>query len=190
MAPIPNWLEQEINDYFIVPITTIPKTVLDIGANIGAFALRAHREWPVAKVICYEPMPFNIEQLRQNTSTDWCLVESCAVSATSGEKDIYVGDMFVTGGFTKGVRQTNQRIRVQCIAASSLPSCDLLKIDTEGSEMEILQNVDLKNTKVIMLEHHSIGDAATIKQMLRKEFQLVHDESDREVGTEIFFRLA
>lgn len=187
---IPDWLQQEINDYFAVPIRSIPKTVLDIGANIGAFALRAHREWPAAKVICFEPMPFNIELLRQNTSTDWCLVEPCAVQATSGERDIYVGDMFVTGGFTKGARQTSQTIRVQCIAASSLPSCDLLKIDTEGSEVEILQNVNLKSTQVVMLEHHSMGDAAVIKQMLGKEFQLVHDESNREIGTEIFFRLA
>jgi hypothetical protein len=97
--------------------------------------------------------------------------------------------MFVTGGFVKGVRQTGETIRVQCIAASSLPSCDLLKIDTEGSEVEILKNLDLKNTLVIMLEHHNIGDAAVIKQMLGKEFQLVHDESEREIGTEIFFRL-
>ena len=85
---------------------------------------------------------------------------------------MYVGDMFVTGGFTKGVRQTGETIRVQCIAASSLPSCELLKIDTEGSEVEILQNADLKNTQVVMLEHHSIGDAAVIKQMLCKEFSL------------------
>lgn len=57
---IPDWLSQEVNDYFAVPIRSIPKTVLDIGANIGAFALRAHYEWPAAKVICFEPMPFNI----------------------------------------------------------------------------------------------------------------------------------
>lgn len=128
-------------------------------------------------------MPFDIEQLRQNTSTDWCLVEFCAVSATSGEKDVYVGDMFVTGGFTKGARQTNQRIRVQCI----LPAVYLLAIFSRLMPkvvMEILQNIDLQNTKVIMLERHSIEDAATIKQMLRKEFQLAHDESDREVGAE------
>jgi FkbM family methyltransferase len=186
---IPDWLHKEVNDYFIVPIKSAPKTVLDIGANIGAFALRAHHEWPAAKVICFEPMPFNIELLRQNTSPDWCVAEPYAVQAISGEKDIYVGDMFVTGGFVKGVRQTGETIRVQCIAASSLPSCDLLKIDTEGSEVEILQNLDLKNTQVVMLEHHNIGDAAVIKQMLGKEFQLVHDESEREIGTEIFFRL-
>lgn len=57
---IPDWLSQEVNDYFAVPIRSIPKTVLDIGANIGAFALRSHYEWPAAKVICFEPMPFNI----------------------------------------------------------------------------------------------------------------------------------
>lgn len=186
---IPDWLHQEVNDYFIIPIKSAPKTVLDIGANIGAFALRAHHEWPAAKVTCFEPMPFNINMLRQNTSPDWCIIEPYAVQKTSDERDIYVGDMFVTSGFTKGARQTGQTMRVQCIAAGSLPSCDLLKIDTEGSEVEILQNINLKNTQVIMLEHHSIEDALLIKKMLCNEFQLVHDESDREIGTEIFFRL-
>ena len=217
--PIPQWLHREVGEYFVVPLAIKPATVLDIGANIGAFAVRAHAEWPAARVICYEPMPFNLDQLRQNVGHKWCEVIPCAVRAHAGEADIYVGDMFVTGGFTKGQRQTGASIRVNCVAASALPSCDLVKIDTEGCEVEILENLDLSQTQVIMLEHHSQRDAATIKQMLtgkgtgnreqgtgnreqgtgnreqgtgnrdcEQVFTLVHDESDRAVGTMIFVR--
>jgi FkbM family methyltransferase len=184
---IPEWLQREVDDYFVVSIETAPTTVLDIGANIGAFALRAHQEWPNAKVFCYEPMPFNVVRLRQNVDQEWCTVEPSAVRAKAGTSDIFIGDMFVTGGFARGARQTDQTVRVNCVAVSSLPACDLVKIDTEGSEVEILQSLDLRNTKVIMLEHHCTRDAELIKEMLSGKFQLVHDETWREIGTEVFF---
>lgn len=133
-------------------------------------------------------MPFNVEQLRKNVSPDWNQIVPSAVRAQSGDDDIFIGDMFVTGGFTKGMRQTNRTIRVSCVAAGEMPSCDLVKIDTEGSEVEILRNVNLVRTQAILLEHHSKADAATIKQILMPAFRCVHDESDRDVGTMIFVR--
>jgi FkbM family methyltransferase len=187
-TPIPEWLHREIDDYFVEPLDVKPTTVLDIGANVGAFALRAHREWPTARVTCYEPMPFNVDQLRQNVDAEWCQVVPCAVRARSGEDDIHLGDMFVTGGFMKGERQSDRLIRVSCVAAGEIPSCDLVKIDTEGCEVEILANLDLTKTQAILLEHHSRNDAAAIKQMLAPKFKVVHDESEREVGTMTFVR--
>ncbi|EIQ5547882.1 FkbM family methyltransferase [Escherichia coli] len=183
---IPEWLQREVNDYFVKPLNFQPATVLDIGANVGAFAIRAHREWPAAHVICYEPMPFNVDKLRQNVDAEWCQIVPCAVRERTGVDDIYLGDMFVTGGFRKGTRQTDTRISVSCVAASEIPPCDLIKIDTEGCEVEILANLDLTKTKAILLEHHSKSDAATIKKMLTPKYRILHDESDLEVGTMIF----
>jgi FkbM family methyltransferase len=184
---IPDWLQQEVNDYFVQPLNITPKTVLDIGANIGAFALRAHREWPEARVICYEPMPFNVEALSRNVSAAWCQVEPCAVRAQAGDADIYVGDRFVTGGFKRWGRQTERTIRVPCVAANAIPSCDLAKIDTEGCEVEILSGLDLSRTQAILLEHHSSADAKTIKRMLAPQFRVLH-ESILEIGTMILER--
>lgn len=187
---IPEWLRTEVEDYFAVPIAYKPKTILDIGANIGAFAVRAHHEWPDARITCYEPMPFNLEKLRQNVDDSWSQVEAVAVRANAGESDIYIGDMFVTGGFKKGDRQTGESITVHCVAASSLPSAELVKIDTEGCELEILRNLDLSQTQVLMLEHHSLSDVAGIKALLKDNFRLILDESERDVGTEVFVRKA
>lgn len=190
MSSIPQWLHNEVNDYFVVPIRTAPRTVLDIGANIGAFARRAHAEWPTAQVFCYEPMPFNVEKLLQNVDSSWCQVEPYAVRAEAGVQDIHIGDMFVTGGFSQTSRTTSQTIQVNCVAAATLPSCELVKIDTEGSEVEILTHLNLEKTQILMLEHHSLADAETLKRMLSPAFELVHDETSREVGTEVFFRRA
>lgn len=189
MFQIPDWLHKEVDEYFVQPLNFVPDTILDIGANVGAFALRAHQQWPAAKVICYEPMPFNLEQLRLQVSEQWCQVVPCAVRASAGEDNIFIGDMFVTGGFVKGTRQTNQTIRVNCVAASELPSAALVKIDTEGSEVEILRHLNLTNTRGVMLEHHSLADAQRIKTLLSEAgLRIVHDESAREIGTMIFLR--
>jgi FkbM family methyltransferase len=190
MATMPDWLENEVEDYFrFVSFQSSPRLILDIGANIGAFALRAHNQWPNAWILCYEPMPANLGQLKKNVSPDYGVVFPYAICGTSGVREIYVGDMFVTSGFIKGPRQTSQKIAVQCMAAADLPAADLVKIDTEGSELEILRGLNLSATSIIMLEHHSKTDAGLIKNMLTADFRLLRDESDREIGTMVFERL-
>jgi FkbM family methyltransferase len=190
MANIPDWLENEVEDYFrFVIFESSPCLILDIGANIGAFALRAHNQWPNARILCYEPMPPNLDKLRENVSPDYGTVFPYAIRGTAGMREIYIGDMFVTNGFVKGPRQTSQKIAVQCMAAADLPAADLVKIDTEGSEVEILRGLNLSATSIIMLEHHSKADAKLIKGILAADFRALRDESDREIGTMVFQRL-
>jgi hypothetical protein len=75
------------------------------------------------------------------------------------------------------------------MAAADLPVADLVKIDTEGSEVEILRGLNLSATSIIMLEHHSKADAKLIRDVLTADFRLLHDESNREIGTMVFERL-
>jgi FkbM family methyltransferase len=183
---IPQWLRDEVEEYF-VPLPFEPKSILDIGANIGAFAQRARKEWPQAHIICCEPMPFNVCHLRRNISSDVTII-SAAVREHSGIDQIFVGDNFVTSGFVQFGRQTQERILVECVAAKDLPSCELVKIDTEGCEVEILVNLYMENTRAILLEHHSQADAEIIKAMLAAKFNLVSQSSGEPLGTFIFLR--
>jgi len=183
---IPEWLHHEVEEYFI-PLPFEPETIIDIGANIGAFAQRAHRKWPQAQMICCEPMPFNVCHLRRNVSATTTII-SAAVREHSGVGKIFIGNQFVTGGFFRFGRQTRRKILVECIAAKELPSCELVKIDTEGCEIEILKNLLLGKTQAIFLEHHSRADAETIKAMLSIDFDLIGGDSGREIGTFKFLR--
>ena len=184
--PIPPWLHKEVADYFI-PLPFEPKTILDIGANIGAFARQAHEKWPLAHIICCEPMPFNVSWLRRNVAPEATII-SAAVREHTGVDEIFIGKIFVTGGFVQFGRQTDQRMLVECIAAKELPPCDLVKIDTEGCEVEILKNLDLSKTQAIFLEHHNRDDAETIKTLLAEEFNLIGEDSGKPIGTFRFLR--
>jgi FkbM family methyltransferase len=184
--PIPKWLYDEVDQYFI-PLPFQPATILDIGANIGAFAQRAHEKWPDAQIVCCEPMPFNVVHLRRNAPARTAII-SAAVREQSGVDDIFIGDHFVTCGFVQLGRQTQQKLMVECIAAGELPPCDLVKIDTEGSEVEILRNLQLQRTRALFLEHHSRADAETIKAMLDRDYRLVGCDSGKALGTFAFVR--
>jgi FkbM family methyltransferase len=190
-AGVPEWLAKEVEDYFVVPLKTKPKVIIDIGANIGAFALRARQQWPDARVIAYEPMPSTVARLRANVDTAWAEIVPCAVRGEGGVQDMYLGDLFVTGGFDKGSRQTINRITVDCVSAADLPPCDLIKIDTEGSEVENIEHLNLDSIGAILIEYHSRQDAEAIQKKLGAGFDCVHTTltpDSGEVGTLIFER--
>jgi len=183
---IPQWLYDEVDEYFI-DLPFEPASILDIGANIGAFAQRAHEKWPQARIICCEPMPSNVCHLRRNAPAGTQII-SAAVREHSGVDEIFIGDTFVTGSFVQLGRQTQQKILVECIAAKELPACELVKIDTEGCEVEILRNLPLHQTRAIFVEHHSRADAETIKNMLAATFRLSGGDSGDAMGSFAFVR--
>ena len=94
----------------------------------------------------------------------------------------------MTGGFVQFGRQTGQTLLVECVAAKDLPPSELVKIDTEGCEVEILRNLNLERTRAIFLEHHSRVDAETIKSMLAPAFNLAGVDGGEAIGTFSFVR--
>ena len=58
---------------------------------------------------------------------------------------------------------------------SVLPKANIVKIDTEGSEIDILSRMTSFDFDVIMLEYHSEGNRRKIEELLR-DFFLVGGE--------------
>ena len=109
---------------------------LDIGANIGTFALSVLKHG--GNVICYEPCPRNIEKLK--TLEPHITIEPKAVSTLSTVEKLYIEKknewrhtLFPVKGRTC--------IDVDTIASKELPKCDGIKIDAEGSELDIIYNL-------------------------------------------------
>lgn len=116
----------------------VPQQVVDIGANIGVFALTCVRMG--AHVIAVEPEPQNVELLRRNIAENRAqrqvTVMQAAVGATSGTT-------FLAGSTGTGHVASDGVKVAQVTLAEILAPIErvaVLKIDTEGSEAEILLN--------------------------------------------------
>ncbi len=57
-------------EYDVAYTATAP-IVVDVGANVGSFAVWALHRWPDSIVHCYEPVPSNFDLLRRNLAARW-----------------------------------------------------------------------------------------------------------------------
>ena len=167
---IPDWLAQEVAEYDM-DLAEPPDVVLDIGANIGAFALRAHERWPNAQILAYEPIEENFETLRQNAiavESQTGNIYACrsAVGSVTGTRDIFKGKSHTSSSFHQIGGQTSETEEVQCMNAKGLPSADFVKIDVEGSELEVLEGIPLKDAKALAVEYHRYEDVDKIRAIV------------------------
>lgn len=143
-------------------------TVLDIGANIGAFAVWATYKWPHAKIMCYEPVNDSYEFLLKNTEgKEQIECFNVAVGATEESKRfIHFGlDNRGQCSFYKTPEQRDSGAYVRVISAAELPKADVVKLDVEGAEIEILENMPFK-PDIYLIEYHSPRKRARIAEIL------------------------
>lgn len=131
-------------------------SVLDLGGNVGYFALWLSLALPSAQLIAFEPDPANAvryrEMLKQLDRPDWTVVEAYA-SAQDGEVT------FATGRQAIGTRTIGGNHGTQVRSVDVLPameSADFVKMDIEGAEWEILCDPRFATScaNVIVMEYH------------------------------------
>ena len=175
-------MKEEVAEYDL-EMAPAPGTVLDIGANIGAFVLRARAQWPKATIRCYEPVMENYRALVKNISScPKIRAYRFAVRSFGGADKIFIGDRGVTCGFYRLGRQTDATEKVMCVDAAKIPSAELVKIDTEGCEVEIVSRLagapDFSKTRAVVVEYHRREDRLRLTTLLReKGFTLVEEKA-------------
>ncbi len=137
-----------------------PPRVLDLGANIGLFALNALGRWPGASVVSFEPDPANLDVLHRtlaaNPDADWTLVEACAATA-DGSMGFMGGHFAVSRAPAAGEAPSTEVPMVDVMPR--LAACDLLKMDIEGGEWPLLADDRLAamSAAVVVMEYHAWG---------------------------------
>lgn len=128
----------------IVALVPEDATVLDVGANIGALALRMARK--AKRVYAFEANPSTYALLTKNVSlNDDLSVTPVHAAASDRAGQLYVQpatDARNTGmaGVTSAANETPvPAIRLDDFAAAHHLTVGLLKIDTEGHEAAVLQ---------------------------------------------------
>ncbi len=126
--------------------------VLDIGSNIGYYALVAASKAVQGKVIAFEPAPATHLQLLENIKLNAIKnirPELLAVGDQAGERVFFTSDDGNSGmaGFIKPGNTPGNEIRVQSVRldewfiTNAIPRLDLVKIDIEGAELGALSGM-------------------------------------------------
>jgi FkbM family methyltransferase len=162
-------VQKVLGGEYDIPYRHSAPVILDIGANVGSFAAWALKRWPGAHVHCYEPLPDNFALLKRNLGQ----FEGRSVSL----HNFAVGDPSLTrlylgrnncgeASFYDIGEQTTAMIEVETKAADVLPKAQIVKIDTEGSEVDILAGMTSLDFDAIMLEYHSEANRRRIEGLL------------------------
>ena len=140
---------------------TATSTVVDVGANIGDFAMQTARLCPQGTIYAIEPVPEQCEMIKAQiklNSVSNVQVIPLAVGSENGEIELFVSGSqssmyWGTGGRTRVQVTTLDRIMEQ----HPIQRIDLLKMDCEGAEWDIfpLSARVLPAVSQICMEYHN-----------------------------------
>jgi len=155
-----------------------------------SFAAWALKRWPGAHVHCYEPLRDNFALLKKNLGS----LEGQSISLNNfaigdpGLKNLYLGrNNCGEASFYDVGEQTTATVDVETRAPSVLPRAHIMKIDTEGSEIDILSRMPSIDFDVIMLEYHSEANRRKIDELLADFFLVVGEIRSLHRGTLKYF---
>lgn len=159
--------------------------VIDIGANIGVFAIAAAARG--ADVLCFEPLRDNFDLLlsniRLNGLEQRMSAQLLAVAGFAGEIELHViGDRGASTAFplihpTWSARPDVRTMRAECTTLgeifrlNGIDGCECLKIDCEGAEYAIFEKADgddFQKIKSIVMEYHPNGRVEDLGHVLEK----------------------
>jgi FkbM family methyltransferase len=163
-------------------------TVIDIGANIGAFSILAAKENKQVKVYSLEPFPDNFKMLTNNIKINNLSNQispiMCAVSSKNGFADMHISDSPL--GHSICAKKSSKHIKVETVSLTdfirknNLKRIDYLKVDCEGAEWAIVNSLsksDFAKIRRIALEYHeeyNLGKSEDIKKILERNGFVVY----------------
>jgi FkbM family methyltransferase len=132
----------------------------DVGANLGVFSLLASRlVGDSGRVLAFEPVPANYEVLKRNVELNGCTnvrIVTKAVSDQPGTATIHLSEFCGCHSLLPHpAKETGTILSIEAVRLDSLPELrriDLLKIDTEGTELQVLQSLGPIRPSHILLE--------------------------------------
>jgi FkbM family methyltransferase len=141
------------DEYGMERIHPPPTTILDVGANIGLFALHAVSLYPHATIHADEPNPLIFPFLEKNTLA-WVIRPSHeALGSTRGSVSCVESESSRTGTVIDGgiVPRSSLADALERLGGH----IDLLKLDCKGAEWYILRDTQsLRQVRRIRMEYH------------------------------------
>jgi len=157
-------MEIVMRDEYCIKEFNSPKTIVDIGANIGVFSLYASSIFPEANIWAYEPSSKAMSFLRSNLKKNNIEVNLFPFAVGLEGRDV---ELYNETGLTCGsiaypdhniVSKNTEKCKMisfEEVANRVGKTIDLLKLDCEGSEYEIFKADALSSCRSIVGELHT-----------------------------------
>ncbi len=130
-------------------------TVVDIGANVGFFALAARDAFPRAKIQCYEPNSRLVSLLRRHAELIDCVCHGEAVGLDDGFVDLVDHADSVQGRTRASTSGSLKQVSFRNVISRLGGACDLVKLDCEGAEWAILSDTESwQQVRYLTMEYH------------------------------------
>lgn len=151
-----HFLEIFVLRNYDIELTETPKTVLDIGANVGMYTLRCSKQFRGAQITAFEPVQSNYKRLEENLSEikHNAHIQNLAVGKDDGEATIYLHP--VNSGahslYSEQVEEAEEKeiikIRgINKVVSEHKDAIDLMKLDCEGAEYDIVMAMSPNSAK-------------------------------------------
>lgn len=185
------------------------KVFVDIGANEGYYTLRMLAENPLARAIVVEPNPIAVVLLKRNilsnNLSDRVTIIEGAVGERSGFVRLNTVNEITSIGSVENLTGKHSWLDSERVVIREVPvfrldeildkndvKCiDILKIDTEGSELQVLKSGEkfLSIIEKIVLEYHSNELGVQVSNFLEKRnFDKILQLPERDELGEIYFK--
>jgi FkbM family methyltransferase len=161
--------------------------VFDVGANVGTYARLIKQLYPSALIFAFEPHPANFETLGQQAQQFDFRAFHLALSDTVGTTQLY--DRIETGSthaslYRDVIEQLHHETAISHpIAVTTLDQftqehqidhIHLLKIDTEGSEWNILRGASrLLDARAIDVVQFEFNEMNVVSRVFIRDFQTI-----------------
>lgn len=136
-----------------------PRSIVDLGANVGLFGVVAQERWRNAELVAFEPDPDNAAVLRRCIAANgadgrWKVVEAFAAAEDGETRFLASHDSHSRAAWDV---EEHDVITVPAVDIFGyLGTADLLKIDIEGAEWPIISDPRFAASSLtaIVLEYH------------------------------------
>ena len=160
--------------------------VFDVGANEGDYSLTIKKIYPSAQIYAFEPHPITFKRLKVASDTYGFQAYNYGLGIKGGQQVLYDHQADDTGtqhaSIYKGVIEEFHNSKAQkfnvniCtldhfIKDNNINKVNLLKIDTEGNELNVLHGatISLKNNIIDMI-HFEFNGLNVISRVFMKDF--------------------
>ena len=162
-----------IDEIYRLPVGAAPRSLVDLGANIGLATVWLCHHYAVTTVTAYEPLSENATLFARNCEANG--IEYRIICAAVGVASDTVSFEVVRGSNMGRVGEGSRQVHLvginEMMAGLSTPP-DLLKMDIEGMERDLVTLADpawMTNFSLIVLEMHpQYYDIVPVIEVIKK----------------------